>query len=86
VKTGLLMFTTRRSIRANETTNNWHTEEKLDRLAATALAKFSPDLATDVLADLRRFASAAIAENEKRGAGQTNIVSLPGSPAATVAN
>ena len=86
VKTGLLMFTTRRSIQASETSNSWHTEEKLDRLAANALAKFSPDLATDVLADLRKFASAAIAENEKRGASQTSLVSVPSAPAATVAN
>jgi hypothetical protein len=85
VKTGLLMFTTRRSIAAHDTTNNWHTEEKLDRLASTALAKFAPDLAVDVLADLRRFATAAIAENEKRGTAAP-IVTLPSVQNKTVAN
>ncbi len=85
VKTGLLMFTTRRSITAHDTTNNWHTQEKLERLASNALAKFSPDLAVDLLADLRKFANAAIAENEKRGM-TAPIVSMPSVPNATVAN
>ncbi len=85
VKTGLLMFTTRRSIAAHDTTNNWHTDEKLDRLASNALAKFSPDLAVDLLADLRRFATAAIAENEKRGM-TAPIVTVPSVANKTVAN
>lgn len=66
VKTGLLMFTTRRAVTASETTNSWHTDAKLDRLAANALAKHSPELAGEVLADLRRFAAAAQQETEKR--------------------
>lgn len=66
VKTGLLMFTTRRAVTANETTNSWHTDAKLDRLAANALAKYAPELAGDVLSDLRRFAAAAQAETDKR--------------------
>ena len=75
VKTGALMFTTRRAVTASETTNSWHTDEKLDRLAANALAKYAPELAGDVLSDLRRFAAAAIAENEKRGvhAGDVSV-------------
>jgi hypothetical protein len=70
VKTGLLMFTTRRSVTASETTNVWHQDEKLDRLAATALAKFAPELAADALVDLRRFERAVAAET---GAKPTDV-------------
>lgn len=76
VKTGLLMFTTRRSVTAAQSSNRWHTDEKLDKLAANVTSKFAPELAVDVLADLRRFASAAIAENERRGTADP-IVNLP---------
>ncbi|MBL9019239.1 MAG: hypothetical protein JNL83_33935 [Myxococcales bacterium] len=66
VKTGTLMFTTRRAITASQRTNQWHQQAKLDQLAANAVAKFAPDLALDVRADLRRFASAAEGENARR--------------------
>jgi hypothetical protein len=87
VKTGLLMFTTRRAITASQTTNQWHQQAKIDQLAANAVAKFAPELALDALADLRRFASAAEAENLRRrgGAPGDSMVSVP-RPAATVAN
>jgi hypothetical protein len=68
VKTGLLMFTTRRAIAASQTANEWHTEHKLDQLAAVTAKKYAPDLATDFLLDVRRFAAAAVAENTARGA------------------
>jgi hypothetical protein len=85
VKTGLLMFTTRRAITASQTTNQWHQQVKLDQLAANAVAKFAPDLALDALADLRRFASAAEAENLHRVATRDALVVVP--PAApTIAN
>jgi len=79
VKTGLLMFTTRRSITASQTTNQWHQQEKVDQLAANAVAKFAPELALDALADLRRFASAAEAENLRRrgGAPGDSMVTIP---------
>lgn len=80
VKTGLLMFTTRRAIDASQRTNQWHRSEKIDQLAANAVAKFAPDLALDALADLRRFAKAAEAENLRRRGGAEPAV------AATVAN
>lgn len=67
VKTGLLMFTTRRSITASHTTSRWNRSIKLDKLAANATSKFAPELATDVLSDLSQFAAAAVAENEHRG-------------------
>ncbi|MBA2541513.1 MAG: hypothetical protein H0V17_17860, partial [Deltaproteobacteria bacterium] len=82
VKTGLLMFTTRRSITAQQQSNLWYGDAKLDRLASNATSKFSPDLAADVLSDLRRFAAAAIAENErgKHDAqhGQAPLIVVPG--------
>ena len=79
VKTGLLMFTTRRAITASQSTNQWHQQVKLDQLAANAVAKFAPDLALDALADLRRFASAAEAENLHRRGGDAGdaLVSVP---------
>ncbi len=86
VKTGLLMFTTRRAITASQTTNQWHQSAKIDQLAANAVAKFAPELALDALADLRRFASAAEAENLRRrgGASGDSMVSVP-RPGRTVA-
>lgn len=69
VKTGTLMFTTRRAITASQRSNQWHQKDKLEQLAANAVAKFAPDLAMDVRADLRRFASAAEAENLRRAGG-----------------
>lgn len=66
VKTGLLMFTTRRAIMATKRSNEWRTDDKLAQLASNAVTKFAPDLAQDFLLDVRRFANAAIAENAKR--------------------
>ncbi len=75
VKTGLLMFTTRRAVQGSQSTNQWRKQAKMDQLAATLTSKFAPDLAKDLLADLRRFASAAVAENAQRRG--TAIVSVP---------
>jgi hypothetical protein len=79
VKTGTLMFTTRRAITASQRTNQWHQGAKLEQLAANAVAKFAPDLAYDVRVDLRHFRDAAIAENERRNgnAAPIEIGSLP---------
>jgi hypothetical protein len=76
VKTGLLMFTTRRAIAASQTANEWHTDEKLDHLAKVTTVKYAPELATDFLLDVRRFAKAAVAENAARGA-ETGLVRAP---------
>jgi hypothetical protein len=79
VKTGLLMFTTRRAVTASQSSNQWHQSTKLDKLAAAAVTKFAPELAADVLADLRRFAAAAVAENLQRsGKSADGLVSIPG--------
>ena len=81
VKTGLLMFTTRRSIHAQQTTNQWNKQIKLDKLAANATSKFAPDLAHDVQQDLRRFAAAAIAENTQKYGDADPLVAVPPMPA-----
>jgi hypothetical protein len=83
VKTGLLMFTTRRAITAQQNANVWYGQVKLDRLASNATSKFSVDLAADVLTDLRRFAAAAVAENAHRGAAP--MVQMPGVDGPSVA-
>jgi rhombotail lipoprotein len=86
VKTGLLMFTTRRAIDAVQSSNQWRKQAKLDKLAALATSKFAPELASDVLTDLRRFAAAAQAENTRRSGGAPDsLVTLPGAEAPTVA-
>jgi hypothetical protein len=84
VKTGLLMFTTRRAITASQSTNNWHQQEKIDQLASDAVSKYSPDLAVDVLSDLRRFAAAALAENGQHS--DQAQVTIPPVDGPTVAN
>ncbi len=83
VKTGLLMFTTRRAVTAQQNSNVWYGSVKLDRLASNVTSKFAPELATDMLVDLRRFAAAAIAENEHKGA--PSVVTVPGVGGPSVA-
>ena len=85
VKTGLLMFTTRRAITASQRENEWRTSEKLAILASNTVSKFAPELGTDFLVDVRRFANAAVAENAKH-AGTEAVVSVPPDSAHTVAN
>jgi hypothetical protein len=81
VKTGLLMFTTRRAIMASKSENEWRTKDKLAQLASDAASKFAPDLAQDFLLDVRRFANAALAENEKRFGAKTVSEVGPNGPA-----
>ena len=86
VKTGLLMFTTRRAITASATGNQWHKASKRDKLAAVAISKFAPELAFDVLADLRKFAAVARAENlHRHGESRDGLVTLPGEGGPSVA-
>ena len=86
VKTGLLMFTTRRSVYASARENEWRTKDKLAQLASNTVSKFSPELATDFLLDVRRFAKAAVAENTKlRGGSGDELVHVPGGGGSTVA-
>lgn len=76
VKTGLLMFTTRRSVSAQQHTNAWRQDAKLAKLASAATSQYAPELAVDTLVDLRRFAAAAVAENVRRG-GSSAVVQVP---------
>ena len=85
VKTGLLMFTTRRAIVGAQRTNSWHTDDKLARLASNTVARYAPELAIDVLVDVRRFAAAAVAENAKRGVAPDGLVQIPPPGGPTVA-
>lgn len=85
VKTGLLMFTTRRSIMASKRSNEWREKEKLAQLASNAVTKFAPDLASDFLLDVRRFATAAIAENHRRMGTGDALVKVPEPGGPTVA-
>ena len=80
VKTGLLLFTTRRAVNGVRRSNVWHQDHKLEQLRAALLSKFAPSLADDVKADLYRFADAALVENRRRGVN-TLTPPLPGSPA-----
>jgi len=80
VKTGLLMFTTRRAVMGSEQTNEWHADDKLAKLASITTSKFAPELAADVLSDVRRFASAAIAENDKLHVPREALVHTPETP------
>jgi hypothetical protein len=86
VKTGLLMFTTRRAVIASQRTNEWHTSDKLAKLASNTTSRFAPDLATDVLVDVRRFAAAAVAENAKLGDAPDRMVTVPPIAVPTMAN
>lgn len=85
VKTGTLMFTTRRAIAASQRTNQWHQKQKLEKLASTAIAKFAPDLANDVLEDLEDYAKAAVAENARRTRGPELVTTPPLATGPTVA-
>lgn len=83
VKTGLLMFTTRRAVTAEQHENEWRTDDKLAVLAATTVSKFASELGADFLVDVRRFANAAVAENSKQPSNA--LVSVP-PMAPTIAN
>lgn len=66
VKTGILLFTTRRSIMASHDDNEWHEADKLSTLVNAAIAKFAPDLSADVLTDLAQYKRATEAEAAQR--------------------
>jgi hypothetical protein len=85
VKTGLLMFTTRRSVYATASSNEWRDADKLSQLASNTVSKYSPDLAMDFLLDVRRFANAAVAENEARSGRSDSLVHVPPPGGPTVA-
>ena len=86
VKTGLLLFTTRRAVLGKRRSNLWHQDHKLATLASTLAVRSAPALADDVKSDLYRFADAARVENEHRAqvAGGAPV-RVPMPPATAVA-
>jgi hypothetical protein len=80
VKTGLLLFTTRRAVNGSRDSNVWYQDHKLEQLRAALLGKFAPTLADDVKADLYRFADAALVENKRRGVNTLTPSATPPPP------
>lgn len=86
VKTGLLMFTTRRAVYGDRRSNLWHQDDKIATLVSTLVNRYSPDLANDVKSDLYRFADAARIENEHRAmVARGEQIPLPVAPRTAVA-
>jgi rhombotail lipoprotein len=83
VKTGLLLFTTRRSVRASTSTNVWYQADKIEELQSKLVTRFAPDLADDVKIDLYRFADAAKIENDRRDRAAGLLPSTPSVPSAS---
>lgn len=66
VKTGLLLFTTRRYVQARRKTNLWYQDDKLEDMQTSLASRFASSLADDVRADVHRYAEATDVENAKR--------------------
>jgi hypothetical protein len=80
VKTGLMMFTTRRAVRGSMQNNRWYQDDKLAVLSSKVVGTFAPDLASDLMSDLYRFADAARLENDRRArvaAGEPEPMLVP---------
>jgi hypothetical protein len=78
IKTGVLMFTSRRSVQGSRSANNWDGASKIAKLESKLVGRFAPDLAVDVDTDLARYARAAEIENERK----TRLAGAP-APIAT---
>lgn len=65
VKTGLLMFTVRRRVKAERGSNVWYREDKLDNLQAKLATEVSGKLASDVRRALFQYARATRVENDR---------------------
>jgi hypothetical protein len=81
VKTGTLMFTTRRAVSATKRNNVWYQDDKLAAMTSRLVGTYAPDLAGDLMSDLYRYADAAQLENDRRArvaAGeQLPMLSMP---------
>jgi hypothetical protein len=81
VKTGTLMFTTRRAVQASKRNNVWYQDDKIAALTSKVVGTYAPDLASDLMSDLYRYADAAQLENERRakvaGGEPMPILSMP---------
>lgn len=65
VKTGLLMFTVRRRVRAERGSNVWYHDDKLEDLQARLALEVSGKLASDVRRALFQYARATRVENDR---------------------
>jgi hypothetical protein len=68
VKTGLLLFTVRRTVHADRTSNVWYNDQKLADLIDAVTRRAAPELAGDVRGDVDRFAAAVKVESQRRSA------------------
>jgi hypothetical protein len=68
VKTGLLLFTVRRSVNADRSSNVWHRGDKLAAMEAALSRRYAPDLAQDVWNATGELAEAIHIEDEQRAA------------------
>ena len=68
VKTGLLLFTVRRQVNADRSSNVWHREDKLAAMEAALAKKYAPELAQDVWNATGELAEAIRVEDERRAA------------------
>jgi hypothetical protein len=82
VKTGLLMFTVRRSVTARRESNVWHQDDKMEAMQIALSGKFAPDLAKDVWNAVTEFSVAIDVEDEQRAAKAQRQQAQP--PAAPI--
>lgn len=66
VKTGLLMFTTRKRVRDRRSENPWHTADKLDDLQTRVALRAADDLAKQLRSAIAGFERAVAAEQKAR--------------------
>ncbi|HET6611811.1 MAG TPA: hypothetical protein VFG83_07490 [Kofleriaceae bacterium] len=66
VKTGLLLFTVRRRVKAEETSNIWHHDEKIATLRRSVATHVATELASDIRRAADRFEHAAKLENARK--------------------
>jgi rhombotail lipoprotein len=76
VKTGLLLFTVRRGVQAQQRSNEWHKDDKLDELEAGLRAQAAVELARDLRMEVDRFARAVKQEEAQRSGTGTAPVKL----------
>jgi hypothetical protein len=82
------MFTTRRAVQGSRRNNTWYQDDKIAALSSKIVGTYAPDLASDLMSDLYRFADAARLENDRRAriaAGEPVPMLVP-PPAQSVAS
>ena len=76
-----MMFTTRRAVRGSMQNNRWYQDDKIAALTSKLVGTYAPDLASDLMSDLYRYAEAAQLENDRRarvaGGEPAPILSMP---------